>query len=199
MMTSGSSFTFQTIERGQDTSQDLTWLLFGYNPNTNTWAYVGQYDQHPRIDSLVEHAHILLDCVRRVDTASWKRHEKICVQAFQTYFAHHLRPHLPYRTEHWQALVCIHTFLRQHGKNAACHEAPCDFQQAPSTSHSTQMQVKVTLEECNTTTSRLCNICFSYVVPARLLQHRVFGGWLCRLHWHLWRPCNLRRTGTSIS
>ena len=59
-------------------------------------------------------------------------------------------------------------------------------------SHSTQLLVRVTFEECNTATSpHHRNVRFGCVVPARLLQQLVFGGWLCRLRWSPWRTCNL--------
>ena len=229
----GSPFKFQTLEHGQDPSQDLTWLFFGYNPKANKWAYVGNYDRHPRIVSLVEHARILLAGMTMLDTKSWTPQERTCFRGFQTYLdtiLHHQHPTTslvahaflkelsfnqgrqvsawaePAYTDLDQlwsaaedALSGVQTFIMQHGINAALHDHPCDFRKAPTTSHSTQMQVKVTLEERNKTMSRHCNVCFSFVVPTRLLQHRVFGGWLCRSQWRPWSPCNLRPSGTSRS
>jgi len=64
------------------------------------------------------------------------------------------------------AFTGIEAFLMQHGIDTAVHDEPSDFQQAPTTSHSTQMLVRATLEECNTTATfqfqlRCQQSCFS--------------------------------------
>ena len=212
----GSPFKVQTLMHGQDPSQDLTWLFFGYNPKANKWVYVSPYDQHARLPSLVKHAENLLAGMTMLVTKSWTQQERTCVRGFQTYLdtivqhkhpttsliAHAFLQQLSFRPGHrnpdwaepaytnidqlWSAagdaLRGIETFLMQHNVNAAVHEAPSDFQEAPTTSHSTQMQVQVTLEERDKTVSvLLCQQrCFSIMCVA--------VGWLCRLQWRPWCP-----------
>ena len=185
LRTPGAPISFQFLERGQDPSQDLTWLVFGYNPNVKVWAHTGPYDRHPHLESLVKRADILRGALHLLDIKTWSIEDRSCVSAFYMYLGIILKQQHPTAPlvahaflkgldlppftkgtdwaqpvytdiEHFwsaadDAFTGIQAFLMQHGFNAAVHDEPSDFQQAPTTSHSTQMLVRATLEECNTT------------------------------------------------
>ena len=85
LRTPGAFFTFQSLVRGQDPSQDLTWLLFGYNPKTNIWEHTGVYDRHPHIESLVKRANIMRDVLKALSAQIWDSEDRTCVRAFYTY------------------------------------------------------------------------------------------------------------------
>ena len=107
LVSPASHFTFQTLVKGQDPSQDLTWLFFGYNPKANKWDYVGNYDRHPRVVSLVEHARILLEGMTMLDGKSWTPQERTCVRGFQTYLD------IILQHQHPTTSLVAHAFLKE--------------------------------------------------------------------------------------
>ena len=200
-LTTPSRYSFQFLQRFQDPSQDLTWLLFGHNPKSKVWDHTSTYDRHPLLESLVKRADIMRSDLQLLDTTTWTLEDKSCVAAFYMYLglilkrqhptaplvAHAFLKGLDFRPfakgndwakpaytdieQLWSAatdaFTGIEAFLMQHGFNAAVHDEPSDFQQAPTTSHSTQMLVRATLEECNTTATFQFQLrCASKVVSA---------------------------------
>ena len=178
LTTPGTRISFQFLERLQDPSQDLTWLLFGYNPKANVWEHTSTYDRHPLLESLVKRADIMRGHLKVLDKRKWTHQDKSCVAAFFMYLGlilerqHPTAPLVAYAflsglsfrpfskgngwakpnytdiEQLWSAATSafagIEAFLMQHGFDAAVHDEPSDFQQAPTTSHSTQTLVRAT-------------------------------------------------------
>ena len=71
LTTPGTRMTFQFLDRLQDPSQDLTWLLFGYNPKVNVWAHTSTYDRHTLLESLVKRADIMRGDLQLLDIKRW--------------------------------------------------------------------------------------------------------------------------------
>ena len=159
-LTTQNTFTCKSIHRGTDASQDLTWLLFGYNSTTKKWDDICPYNHHPRYGSLVKRATILLDALVLI---AWCTEDTTCIGAFKEYLHNILQSEHPKTSlvahafvqglsfskdesgwprpnyineEHlWSAandaVRGIRKFVRQQGIEVAWQEDPCDFQQAP--------------------------------------------------------------------
>ena len=152
--------TTQNTTFSTDASQDLTWLLFGYNSTTNKWDDLCPY----KCDQILSNrATTLLNALASIDTRSWCTEDMTCIGAFKEYLSNILRSELPKtslaahafvqgvsfskdddgwpRTDYTNEEQCwsaandavrgIQKFVRQQGIEVVWQEDPFDFQQAP--------------------------------------------------------------------
>ena len=105
-LTTQNTFTCKSIHRSTDASQDLTWLLFGYNSAAEKWDDLCPYNHHPRSGSLVKRATILLDALASIDTRSWCTEDTTCIGAFKEYLCNILR------SEHPKTSLAAHAFVQ---------------------------------------------------------------------------------------
>ena len=90
--TTQNVFTCKSIHCSTDASQDLTWLLFGYNSTTKKWDDICPYECDKILRS---RATILFDALVKIDTRSWCTEDTTCIGAFKEYLCNILRSERP--------------------------------------------------------------------------------------------------------
>ena len=95
--------TTQNTTCSTEASQDLTWLLFGYNSTTNKWDDLCPY----KCDQILSNrATTLLNALASIDTRSWCTEGTTCIGAFKEYLCNILR------SEHPKTSLVAHAFVQ---------------------------------------------------------------------------------------
>ena len=106
MLTTQNTFTCKSIRCSTDTSQDLTWLLFGYNSRTKTWDDIRTCKKHACYGFLVKRVMILIEVWALIDKMPWCFEDTTCIGAFKEYLYNISQSKLPATS------LVAHAFVR---------------------------------------------------------------------------------------